>query len=113
MAVDERSSLTALSSEVKSLAATTKSKKKKQITESWKNNINNLTGYEIQYSTSKKFTKKTTKTITTKGNKAKSKTISKLKRKKTYYVRIRAYQNQSQGEKFYGSYSKTLKVKVK
>ena len=30
MAVDERSSLTALSSEVKSMAATTKSKKKKQ-----------------------------------------------------------------------------------
>lgn len=57
--------------------------------------------------------KRQQKTVTTKGNKAKSKKISKLKRKKTYYVRIRAYQNQSQGEKFYGSYSKTLKVKVK
>lgn len=90
-----------------------KSKKKKQITVSWKNNIKNISGYEIQYSTSKKFTKKTTKTVTTKGNKAKSKTISKLKSKKTYYVRIRAYKNQSQGEKFYGKYSKTLKIKVK
>lgn len=90
-----------------------KSKKKKQITVSWKNNIKNVSGYEIQYSTSKKFTKKTTKTVTTKGNKAKSKTISKLKSKKTYYVRIRAYKNQSQGEKFYGKYSKTLKIKVK
>lgn len=90
-----------------------KSKKKKQITVSWKNNIKNVTGYEIQYSTSKKFTKKTTKTVTAKGKKAKSKTISKLKSKKTYYVRIRAYKNQSQGEKFYGKYSKTLKIKVK
>ena len=99
--------------EKKSKKGKVKSKKKKQITVSWKNNIKNVSGYEIQYSTSKKFTKKTTKTVTTKGKKAKSKTISKLKRKKTYYVRIRAYQNQSQGEKFYGSYSKTLKVKVK
>lgn len=90
-----------------------KSKKKKQITVSWKNNIKNVTGYEIQYSTSKKFTKKTTKTVTAKGKKAKSKTISKLKSKKTYYVRIRAYKNQSHGEKFYGKYSKTLKIKVK
>ena len=90
-----------------------KSKKKKHITVSWKNNIKGVSGYEIQYSTSKKFTKKTTKTVTTKGNKAKSKTISKLKSKKTYYVRIRAYKNQSQGEKFYGKYSKTLKIKVK
>lgn len=90
-----------------------KSKKKKQITVSWKNNIKNVTGYEIQYSTSKKFTKKTTKTVTAKGKKVKSKKISKLKSKKTYYVRIRAYKNQSQGEKFYGKYSKTLKIKVK
>lgn len=100
-------------SKPKATLSSVKSKKKKQITVSWKNNIKNVSGYEIQYSTSKKFTKKTTKTVTTKGNKAKSKKISKLKRKKTYYVRIRAYQNQSQGEKFYGSYSKTLKVKVK
>ena len=90
-----------------------KSKKKKQITVSWKNNIKNVTGYEIQYSTSKKFTKKTTKTVTAKGKKVKSKKISKLKSKKTYYVSIRAYKNQSQGEKFYGKYSKTLKIKVK
>jgi hypothetical protein len=82
-------------------------------TVSWKNNIKNVTGYEIQYSTSKKFTKKTTKTVTAKGKKVKSKKISKLKSKKTYYVRIRAYKNQSQGEKFYGKYSKTLKIKVK
>ena len=100
-------------SKPKATLSSVKSKKKKQITVRWKNNIKNVSGYEIQYSTSKKFTKKTTKTVTTKGNKAKSKKISKLKRKKTYYVRIRAYQNQSQGEKFYGSYSKTLKVKVK
>ena len=76
-----------------------KSKKKKQITVSWKNNIKNVTGYEIQYSTSKKFTKKTTKTVTAKGKKVKSKKISKLKSKKTYYVRIRAYKNPVTGRK--------------
>ena len=57
--------------------------KKKQITVSWKNNIKNVTCYEIQYSTSKKFTKKTTKTVTAKGKKVKSKKISKLKSKLT------------------------------
>ena len=78
------------------------------------NNSDNkaASGYQIKLSTSKKFTKKTTKTVTAKGKKVKSKKISKLKSKKTYYVRIRAYKNQSQGEKLYGKYSKTLKIKV-
>ena len=41
-----------------------------------------------------------------------SKTISKLKSKKKYYVRIRAYKK-SAGKKIYGAWSKTKTVKVK
>ena len=56
----------------------------------------------------KKFTKKTTKTVTTKGKKAKSKTISKLKRKKTYYVRVYALNGKNKS-----AYSKVKSKKVK
>ena len=84
---------------------------KKSIRINSNKNISNDISMAIK--NSKKFTKKTTKTVTAKGKKVKSKKISKLKSKKTYYVRIRAYKNQSQGEKFYGKYSKTLKIKVK
>lgn len=99
---------------VKIKTASAKSKKKKQITVKWSDKISDAQGYEIQYSTTKKFTKgKNTKTVVSKGNKKFTKTISKLKSKKTYYVRVRAYINQGNGEKIYGKYSKTVKVKVK
>jgi hypothetical protein len=65
--------------------------------------------YQIQYSTSKKFTKKTTKTITVKGNTS-SKTISKLKKNKTYYVRMRGYDKTNQKA---GAWSAVQTVKVK
>ncbi|MGN1420666.1 MAG: fibronectin type III domain-containing protein [Eubacterium sp.] len=90
-----------------------KSSKKKSATVKWLNNISDASGYEIQYSTSKKFTKKTTKTVTVKGRSKTSKTLTKLKSKKTYYVRVRAYVNQGNGEKIYGSWSKTKSVKIK
>ena len=35
-----------------------------------------------------------------------------VKKKKTYYVRVRAYKADSTGSKVYGSYSKTRKIKV-
>lgn len=90
-----------------------KSTKKKKLTVKWTNNISDASGYEIQYSTSKKFAKNKTKTVTVKGRKKSSKTIAKLKSKKKYYVRVRAYVDQGQGEKIYGSWSKTKNVKVK
>ncbi len=49
-----------------------------------------VTGYQIQYSTSKTFASGN-KTVTVKGYSKVSKKISKLKAKKTYYVRIRTY----------------------
>ena len=88
-----------------------KSKSKKKIALKWKKD-STVTGYQIQYSTSKKYTKKATKTITINKKSTTSKTISKLKSKKKYYVRIRAYK-QSQGKKIYGAYTKTKTIKVK
>ncbi len=68
--------------------------KKKKMTVYWTKNPT-ATSYKIQYTTDKKF-KKSIKTVTVK--KVSSKTISKLKSKKTYYVRIKAcYSSYSSG----------------
>jgi hypothetical protein len=69
----------------------------------------NCTGYQISYSTSSSF--KSSKSVTVTSSSAKSKTVSGLKKGKTYYVRVRAYVKIG-GTKYYGSYSKTVKVKV-
>lgn len=66
-----------------------------------------VTGYEVQYSTSKKFKK--AKTTTVKSYKKTSVTLKKLSAKKTYYVRVRTYKI-VKGKKFYSGWSK---VKVK
>lgn len=39
-------------------------------------------------------------------------TLKKLKKGKKYFVKIRAYKN-VEGTRYYGAYSKTLKVNVK
>ena len=66
-------------------------------------------GYQIKYSTSKKFEKKVTKTVNTKKNMA---VIKKLSAKKTYYIKARAYRKTGKSKK-YGSWSKVKTVKVK
>ncbi|CDE69468.1 fibronectin type III domain protein [Clostridium sp. CAG:277] len=71
-------------------------------------------GYEIQYGTSSGF--EGAKTVTVSKNKTTGKTISKLKAKKKYYVRIRAYKTvkvKEQSVKIYSSWSKVRKIKVK
>ncbi len=65
--------------------------------------------YEIQYSTNRKFKASKTKTRRTKKIKY---TITKLKNKKTYYIRVRAYRYQF-GERVYGKWSKVRKLKIK
>ena len=70
--------------------------------------VRGASGYQIKYSTSKKFTKKTTKTIKVKGT---TKTIQKLK-KKTYYVKVRAYKK-IKGTTYYSKWSTVKKVKVR
>ena len=84
-----------------------KNSKSKQILLKYKK-ISGIKGYEISYSTDKKFKKAVTKKNTAKT----SYTISKLKKGKIYYVRIRAYKMDSTGKKVYGKYSSMKKVKV-
>ncbi|MCR5624201.1 MAG: BspA family leucine-rich repeat surface protein [Lachnospiraceae bacterium] len=85
---------------------------KKSATVSWKKQTSKgIKGYEIQYSTDKKF-KKNVKTITINKTKTTSKKIKKLKSKKTYYIRIRTYK-QSKSVKTYSKWSKAKSVTVK
>ncbi len=66
-------------------------------------------GYEIKYSTNSKF-KKNVKKVQTKSLK---KTLKKLKKGKTYYVKVRPYYKDSSGKITYGKYGKVKKVKIK
>ena len=84
-----------------------KNSKSKQILLKYKK-VSGAKGYEISYSTDKKFKKAVTKKNTAKT----SYTISKLKKGKIYYVRIRAYKVDSTGKKVYGKYSSVKKVKI-
>ena len=86
--------------------ATSPKTKKLKVTYS---KVKGVTGYQVTFSTSKKFTKKTTKSVNAKGT---STTISKLKKGKTYYVKVRTYKTVN-GNKYYSGYSKVKKVKVK
>lgn len=85
-----------------------KNKKKRKIALSWKK-VKNAKGYKVQYSMNKKFAKKSVKTKFCKKNKC---TLQKLKKSKTYYVRIRAYKLKGK-KKVYGSWSRVKKVKIK
>lgn len=80
--------------------------KGKSIHAKWKK-IKGIKGYQIQYATNSKFKKK--KALTT--NKT-TITIKKLSKKKTYYVRVRAYVLNGK-KKVYGKWSKVKKVKFK
>ncbi len=91
-------------------AVTAKSAKKGQLTVKTKALDAKVTGYQIQVSTSKKFKKKATKTITVKTNskKALNKTIKGLKKGKKYYVRVRVYKGKKKG-----AYTAAKAVKIK
>lgn len=64
---------------------------KKQIKITWQKRTAQVTGYEIQYSTTKTFTKATTKNLKVTNYKTNIKTIKNLKAKKKYWVRVRTY----------------------
>ena len=81
--------------------------KKRKLSVKWKK-VTGTKGYQIQYSTNKKFKKAKTKTT-----KKTTLTIKKLKKKKVYYVRVRAYTIDSSGKKVPGKWSKVKKVKIK
>lgn len=96
-----------------SIVKLTKGKKNFKI--KWKK-VTGAKGYQVQYSTSKKFAKKGTVTKTYSGNKKFTKTIKKLKSKKTYYVRVRAYKTKKVNGKtikLYSGWSKSKSIKTK
>ncbi|MCD8148252.1 MAG: leucine-rich repeat protein [Clostridiales bacterium] len=85
-----------------------KNSSSKKMTVKWGKN-SKATGYQIQYSTSSNFS--SYKTVTVKNYKTVSKTISKLKKGKKYYVRVRAYKTVS-GTKYYSAWSSKKSVKI-
>ena len=105
------SSTSTLKSASKPKKPTIKSLKKgkKSFILKWKK-IKDVKGYQVQYSTSKKFKK--AKKVNIKKSSATKLTVKKLKKKKKYYVRMRSYKMVN-GKKVYSSWSKTKTVKTK
>lgn len=92
-----------------------KSTKSNILSLAWKEQ-SSATGYQIQYSTSSKFTTKTSKTLTIKKNTETTKSISKLKSNTKYFVRIRTYKTfrlNDKSVKLYSSWSEVKSAKVK
>lgn len=75
----------------------------------WKKQTSDTNGYEIQYATDKGFSD--VRVVTVNKNTTTSRTISKLKASRTYYVRIRTY-GTADGTKFYSDWSAVKKVKT-
>lgn len=71
-----------------------------------------ITGYQIQYSTSSKFSMKNTKIVKIKKAKTASKKITDLKSSKKYYVRVRTYKVVKK-KISYSSWSKKKCVTIK
>lgn len=90
------------------------SAKKTSLKVTWKK-VSGASAYQVQYSTSSKF--KGAKTVKVSKNSA-SKTLTKLKKNKKYYVRVRSYKTIKENNKnknLYSSWSakKSLKTKKK
>lgn len=99
----------------KSISFTKVTSKKKGIALKWKKTAADC-GYEIAYSTSKKFTKKSNHIIDVRKSRTISKTISRLKPKQRYYIRIRTYKNvtlNGKTTKLYSGWSKVKTVRTK
>lgn len=84
-----------------------KEKSGKKIALKWKE-VDEADGYEIAYSTDKKFKK----SVKTKKSAKKSITLKSLKKGKVYYVRVRAYVKED-GKTITGKWSAAKRVKVK
>lgn len=75
----------------------------------WSLQKKQTSGYQIQYSTKASFASSKTKSYK---NTKKSVTITGLKKKTTYYVRIRTYKKVS-GKKYYSAWSNVKEIKTK
>ena len=97
-------------SKLPATSITSLSAKDNGFTVKWKKKTK-ITGYQIQYSTSSKFSIKNTKTVKIKKAKTTSKKITDLKSSKKYYVRIRTYKIVKK-KKSYSSWSKKKSVTI-
>lgn len=79
----------------------------KAFTVKWKK-VKGINGYQIQYSTNKKFKK--AKKITIKSKTTTSKTIKNIGNSKKYYIRIRSYKK-NKGKNIYSNWSKNKVIK--
>lgn len=70
--------------------------------------VKNAVGYQIWYSTDKKFKKNVKKQ-----SMQTLKCVVKKLKKKTYYVKVRAYVKDTSGKRVYGSFSSVKKIRVK
>ena len=98
-------------SKLPATSITSLSAKDNGFTVKWKKKTK-ITGYQIQYSTSSKFSMKNTKIVKIKKAKTASKKITDLKSSKKYYVRIRTYKIVNK-KTYYSNWSKKKNVATK
>lgn len=104
--VSEKPKTTSVTAPSKVQKLTAKNKKKKSAVLSWKK-VSGVKGYQLQYAANKKFKNKTSKLT------AKTKfTVKNLKKKKTYWFRVRAYKLDGK-KKVYGKWSSVTKIRIK
>lgn len=92
----------------KTSLSSVKNVRSRKLSVKWKRNTT-VSGYQIQYYTSKSG--KDSRTVTVKGYKSTSKTLSRLTKKKWYYVRIRGYKKVS-GTTYYSGWSSAKAAKI-
>ena len=83
--------------------------KKRKVRITWKK-VKNADGYQVYRATKKNGKDKAVSTL--KKGTAVSYTNKKLKKKSTYYYKVRAYKKVGK-KTVYGAYSKTVSVKIK
>lgn len=86
--------------------------KSKGFSVSWRKQAKSTNGYQIQYSTSKKFKKNATVAKTVKKSSRTKLNIKKCKAKKKYYIRIRTYKT-VKGKKYYSVWSRARIIATK
>lgn len=91
----------------KNMVTKVKTSGKRVLRVTWKKD-KTCTGYELQYSTSRKFSSRNTALLNISKNKTTSYKIKGLKKGKKYYVRVRTYRNvkvNGKTKKLYGNWS--------
>lgn len=77
-------------------------------------NMKGADGYQIRYANNKSFKKANNVYVSASKGKKTVKTLSGLKKKMTYYIKVRAFARDSVGKRFYANhYSRVKTVKVK